>query len=60
MIATKGEPYLKIPEDKLSFIMHNSLGVYAIIAACTLLPIMIARSTFGPASMGLQAVAAAA
>lgn len=44
MIVTKGEPYLKISEDKMSFIMHNSSGVYAIIAACIVLPVMIARA----------------
>ena len=44
MIATKGEPYLKIPEDKNFPIMHSPLGVYASIAACSLLPMMIARA----------------
>ncbi len=34
MIATKGEPYLKTPADELSFIVRNSLDVYAILAAC--------------------------
>ena len=34
MIATKGEPYLKTPEDELSFLVRNSLDIYAILAAC--------------------------
>ncbi len=42
MIATKGEPYLKIPEDEMSFIARNFLDVYAIIAACCLCPVMAA------------------
>ncbi len=34
VLETKGEPYLKTPEDELSFIVRNSLDVYAILAAC--------------------------
>ncbi len=34
MIESGGEPYLKTPEDELSFIVCNSVDVYAIAAAC--------------------------
>ena len=34
MIATGGEPYLRTPEADLSFIVRNSLDVYAVVAAC--------------------------
>ncbi len=33
-MATGGEPYLKTPEDELSFTVRNSLDVYAIVATC--------------------------
>lgn len=42
VIATKGEPYLKIPEDEMSFIARYSLDVYVIIAACCLCPMLAA------------------
>ena len=34
MLATGGEPYLKTPEDEQSFIVQNSLDVYAIVIFC--------------------------
>ena len=50
MIATKGEPYLKIPEDKSFSIMRTSLGVYASIAVCSLISVILGRAFFGSAS----------
>ena len=41
-MATNGEPYLKTPEDELSFIARNSIDVYAIVAASSLLTALVA------------------
>ena len=41
-MATNGEPYLKTPEDELSFIARNSMDVYAIVAASGLLFALVA------------------
>ena len=41
-MATNGEPYLKTPEDELSFIARNSIDVYAIVAASCLLSALVA------------------
>jgi len=44
VIDTKGEPYLKTPEDELSFIVRNSLDVYAIVAVCCCVTVFAARA----------------
>lgn len=44
VIDTKGEPYLKTPEDELSFIVRNSLDVYAIVAVCCCVMFVAARA----------------
>lgn len=44
VIATGGEPYLKTPEDELSFIVRNSLDVHAILAACCIALFLAART----------------
>ena len=31
---TKGDPYMKTPDDELSFIVRHSLDVFAFLAAC--------------------------
>ncbi len=44
MIATGGEPYLRTPEADLSFVVRNSLDVYAIVAACCYLLAVAAKA----------------
>ena len=44
MIETGGEAYLKTPEDELSFVVRNSLDVYAILAACCCIMALAARA----------------
>lgn len=41
-MATNGEPYLKTPEDELSFIVRNSIDIYAIVAAFCFLSALVA------------------
>ena len=41
-MATNGEPYLKTPEDELSFIARNSIDVHAIVAAFCFLFALVA------------------
>ena len=45
VIDTKGDPYLKTPEDELSFIVRNSLDVYAIVAVCCCVMVLVASAT---------------
>ena len=45
-MATNGEPYLKTPEDELSFIARNSIDVYAIVAAFCFLSALVALTVF--------------
>lgn len=44
VIATRGEPYLKTPEDEMSFIVRNSLDVHAILGACCTAVLLAART----------------
>ena len=44
VIDTKGDPYLKTPEDELSFIVRNSLDVYAIVAVCCCVTVFAGRA----------------
>lgn len=44
MIATGGDPYLKTPEDELSFVVRNSLDVYLIVAACCCIAVLAAKA----------------
>ena len=34
VVDTKGDPYLKTPADELSYIVRYNLDVYAAVAAC--------------------------
>lgn len=34
VVETKGDPYLKTPDDELSYIVRYNLDVYAAVAAC--------------------------
>ena len=34
VIDTKGDPYLKTPDDELSFIVRHSMDVYGFIIVC--------------------------
>ena len=44
MVVTGGEAYLKTPEDELSFVVRNSLDVYASVAACCCIVALAARA----------------
>ena len=44
VIATKGEPYLRIPEDEMSLISSGSLRGVGIIAACSIFLVLIAAA----------------
>jgi len=41
VIDTKGDPYLKTPDDELSFIVRHSLDVYGFIIVCLYLVFLI-------------------
>ena len=41
VIETKGDPYLKTPEDELSFIVRHNLDVYALFAAALCLLLLL-------------------
>ena len=43
-MVTGGEPYLKTPEDEMSFTVRNSLDVYAIMAACCYILALAAKA----------------
>ena len=43
VIETKGDPYLKTPEDELSFIVRHNLDVYAMLAASLYLLLLLSR-----------------
>ena len=43
-MATNGEPYLKTPEDELSFVVRNSIDIYAIVAAFCFLLALVAQA----------------
>ncbi len=42
-MATGGEPYLRTPEDEMSFIVRKSLGLCAITMACCYIFSVIAK-----------------
>ena len=42
VMATNGEPYLRTPEDELSFIARTSIDVHAIVAAFCFLFALVA------------------
>ena len=42
VLATGCEPYLKTPDDELSFLVRNSLDVYATLIICCLVPAWLA------------------
>ena len=42
VIETKGDPYLKTPDDELSYIVRYNLDVYAAVAACLGLLLLLA------------------
>ena len=44
VIATGGEPYLKTPEEELSFVVRNSLDVFAIVAAACCIALLAAKA----------------
>ena len=43
MLETKGYPYLKTPEDELSFVVRHNLDVYASLAAALYLLLLLGR-----------------
>ena len=43
VLETKGYPYLKTPEDELSFIVRHNLDVYAFLAAALYLALFFGR-----------------
>ena len=47
VIDTKGDPYLTTPEVELSFIVRHNLDVYALLAACLCLPLLLGRKLLG-------------
>lgn len=42
MVETKGDPYLKTPDDELSYIVRHNLDVYVSIAAFVGLLLLLA------------------
>ncbi len=44
---TKGEPYMKTPDDELSFVVRHNLDVFAFLAACTGLSAWLAWRVLG-------------
>lgn len=43
MIETNGDPYLKTPEDELTFIVRHNLDIYAVLAASLYLLLLLSR-----------------
>ncbi len=43
MLETQGYPYLKTPEDELSFIVRHNLDVYAFLGAALYLLLLLGR-----------------
>ena len=43
VIDTNGDPYLKTPDDELSFIVRHSLDVYGFIIVCLYLVFLISN-----------------
>ena len=41
VIETKGDPFLKTPEDELSFIVRHNLDVYGLLAASLYLLLLL-------------------
>ena len=60
VVETKGDPYLKTPDDELSYIVRHNLDVYVAIAAFAGLLLLLAlrllrsvwRSVFGYQKVG--------
>ena len=44
VIATDGEPYLRTPDDEMSFAARYSLDVYAMLAACCFMVLLLMRA----------------
>ena len=44
VLDTRGEPYLNLPVDELSFIVRNLVDVYALLAACCCISALAARA----------------
>ena len=47
VIDTKGDPYLKTPENELSFIVRHNLDVYALLGAALYLLLLLGRKLLG-------------
>ena len=64
VVETKGDPYLKTPDDELSYIVRHNLDVYVAIAASVGLVLLLAlrllcsawRSAFGYHKIGSSGV----
>ena len=60
VVETKGDPYLKTPDDELSYIVRHNLDVYVAVAAFIGLLLLLAlrllrlvwRSVFGHQKVG--------
>ena len=46
-METKGDPYMKTPDDELSFIVRHSLDVFAFLAACLGLSAWLTKRLLG-------------
>lgn len=46
VLNTNGDPYLKTPEDEMSFVVRNMLDVYATAAACFSVVLVIVYQAF--------------
>jgi len=45
-LETNGDPYLKTPEDEMSFVVRNMLDVYATVAACFSVVLVVVYKAF--------------
>jgi hypothetical protein len=46
-MATDGEPYLRMPDDEMSFAARYSLDVYAMLAASCIMVMLLMRAAVG-------------
>ncbi len=47
VIATDGEPYLRTPDDEMSLAARYCLDVYALLAACGLMVVLLIVAAVG-------------